>query len=495
MLGSVRAMRRLIRSFAALAMLLIASVALGTAQPAAGQELATNRVFLVGDSVLASLAPPVSNRAQTVIAAAGFQVTIDAQVCRRSTTTGCTPPSSAANPARTPPDSALSVIEANPSMIGGVVVVMIGHNDNKATGFAAKVDTLLDALGPTTQVVWLTMNEVDSSYVTGNRTLRAAAAARTNVSILDWAAAVKDQPRWTLSDGIHLTNSGADGIAALIRNRLLEMPTPRGSCGVATNPPSSPSGDSARGYWLLDSTGKVWPYGQAVSHGDLVTKKVTTAPASFQATPTGLGYWIVDRNGVVHAFGDAGSFGDMSGQRLNGPVRRIEAAAAANGYWLVASDGGVFSFNVPFLGSMGGTRLNQPVISMSSTPTGLGYWLVASDGGVFGFGDAVFHGSTGAMLLNQPVISMAVAPDGSGYWLYARDGGVFSFGVPFHGSVPGLGLCDRPTTVAMRPSATGLGYWVVSDTGRVFPFGDAVDLGGLPPLLTGVKVIDMAVMR
>ena len=75
-----------------------------------------------------------------------------------------------------------------------------------------------------------------------------------------------------------------------------------------------------------------------------------------------------------------------------------------------------------------------------------------------------------------------------------QDGGVFSFGVPFHGSVPGLGLCAVPRTVALRASSTGLGYWIVTDTGKVYAFGDARDLGGSPPL-AGATIIDMAVRR
>ena len=86
-------------------------------------------------------------------------------------------------------------------------------------------------------------------------------------------------------------------------------------------------------------------------------------------------------------------------------------------------------------------RLNQPIIGMAPTRTGNGYWLLARDGGVFSFGDAQFWGSTGAMRLNAPIISMATAPGGNGYWLIGRDGGIFSFNVPFHGSVPGTGVC------------------------------------------------------
>jgi hypothetical protein len=121
--------------------------------------------------------------------------------------------------------------------------------------------------------------------------------------------------------------------------------------------------------------------------------------------------------------------------------------------------------------------------------------LVTARGAVLPFGDAKALGGTDAMRLAAPIISLALGAGGSGYWLYAQDGGVFSFGVPFHGSVPGLGLCAVPRTVALRATSTGLGYWIVTDSGKVYPFGDARDLGGSPALSAGVKVIDMAVRR
>ena len=488
------------RLLAGLVVLLAAVPALvafdaGAVPPPAAAQTTPRPVFLVGDSVMAAMAGP----ARSTLTAAGFTPTVEGQGCRRLGTPGCTTPS-----ITTPPVSVLDVLHANPTAVLGDVVVVAGYNDvpmtagtfNVAT-FRSRVDAVLDRLDSAPRVVLLTLREVSDNHAAANRVLRAEVPTRPNLVLVDWAALSAGQSSWFQgATDVHLTGTGASAMAGIVRDTLLQgTPPRRGACGTVTGPVPTPSTASARGYWLLDSAGTVWPYGQAGSHGDLRTKGVGTPPASFQATPTGLGYWIVDQRGVVHAFGDAAIYGDMSTQRLNGPVRRIEATPQANGYWLVASDGGVFAFNVPFLGSMGGTPLNQPVISMTGTATGRGYWLVAGDGGVFAFGDALFQGSTGGQTLNAPVIAMAVAPDGSGYWLYARDGGVFSFGVPFLGSVPGLGLCETPTTVAMRPTATGRGYWVVTDTGRVFAFGDAIDLGGRPALAAGAKVIDMAVMR
>lgn len=264
-------------------------------------------------------------------------------------------------------------------------------------------------------------------------------------------------------------------------------------CGPNEMPAAAAAGESARGLWVLTDSGRV--IGLDAPHlGDLVTEGVDVPPVALSSTPTGEGYLIVDEDGVVHAFGDAESVGDMSDHPLNGPVLGLEPVVDGTGYWLVASDGGVFGFDAPFMGSMGDQRLNAPIIAMAATPEAGGYWLIGRDGGVFSFGDAEFHGSTGDMALAAPIISMAAHPDGDGYWLYARDGGVFAFDVDFHGSVPGIGLCSIPETVALRVSDTGEGYWLAAADGRVFSFGDALETDGIDPAELGAdRVIDLAV--
>ena len=377
-----------------------------------------------------------------------------------------------------------------------VLVVALGYNDGgNPTAFARRVDDLL-AGAQADLVIWLNLridpkNRYD--YSGANSVLEQKAASDPRLIVADWSGA--SQGSGYTWDGLHLTSKGAATMTALIDDTISATADPKSACRPPTNPSAQPDPASGRGYWLLDSNGRVHGY-DAPHFGDLVTAGVAAFPRSMQATPSGEGYWIVDENGEVHPFGDASFFGDMSDTVLDGPVQRIEARPDGDGYWLVGSDGGVFSFGrAEFHGSMGGIPLRKPVISMSATVSGDGYWLVGSDGGVFSFGDAVFRGSTGAMVLDAEVIDMAVTPDGGGYWLYAADGGVFSFGVGFHGSIPGLGLCRTPETVAMRVTDTGNGYWLVTDTGWVIPFGDAVDHGGEPGLDPGVRIIDMAVRR
>lgn len=192
---------------------------------------------------------------------------------------------------------------------------------------------------------------------------------------------------------------------------LAEYQIPEGS-GIA----STPSGD---GYWVAESSGQVFAYGNATSYGDasspILVAITEAAPsvypgliAGMAATPDGHGYWLVGGDGGVFAYGDAQFYGSMGGKPLNAPIVGIAAAPDGKGYWLVASDGGIFAFgDAMFSGSMGRTHLNAPMTGIAANPDGGGYWTVASDGGVFAFGGAPFEGSMGGQRLSSPVLGMA----------------------------------------------------------------------------------------
>ena len=193
---------------------------------------------------------------------------------------------------------------------------------------------------------------------------------------------------------------------------------------------------SGRGYWVLDSRGRIHPFGDAAPLGDVAPGRLSAGeePATLSATPTGAGYWVFTNRGRAIAFGDAAAVGDMTGTTLNGPVLDSVATPSGRGYYMVASDGGIFAFgDARFAGSMGGRALNAPVRSLVPDGDGGGYWLVAADGGVFAF-DAPFRGSMGGQRLNKPVRGMVRY--GDGYLMVGEDGGVFAFSDrPFTGSL------------------------------------------------------------
>lgn len=112
-------------------------------------------------------------------------------------------------------------------------------------------------------------------------------------------------------------------------------------------------------------------------------------------TPSGKGYWVVDSKGAVFSYGDARYYGGANTlPKLNAPIRGMAARPQGDGYWLVGSDGGVYSYGkAPFKGSMGGKKLNSPVCGIDAAKDGNGYWLLAEDGGIFAFGSAPFQGA------------------------------------------------------------------------------------------------------
>jgi hypothetical protein len=274
-----------------------------------------------------------------------------------------------------------------------------------------------------------------------------------------------------------------------VGNNLL----PAGYCRRPSIPTPHPTSASSAGYWIVGSDGSVYALKGAPYKGG-ARGRAWPPVVGIAATHSGGGYYLLDSAGRIFPFGDARSYGSMAGHALNAPIIALAATPSGKGYWLLGRDGGVFTFgDARFYGSLGGKRLNAPIISMTGTLTGKGYWLLGADGGVFTFGDARFRGSTGGMRLNAPIISMAAAPSGAGYWLVARDGGVFSFNVPFYGSLPGMGLCQPPMGMQIRPTLTGHGYFMVAANGTVWPFGDALAGQSAPPLTLSNYATDIAI--
>jgi hypothetical protein len=201
----------------------------------------------------------------------------------------------------------------------------------------------------------------------------------------------------------------------------------------------------------------------------------TTASAT---TPGPIaGYWSVDSTGRVFPDGDAGDLGDLRDVHLNAPIVGIASTPDGKGFWLAAGDGGVFTFgNAHFYGSAGAIHLNAPVVGIARTPSGKGYWLAAADGGVFTYGDAKFLGSAGSLQLHAPVVGIAATPiSDQGYRLAAADGGIFTYGnAHFSGSA--WGMSDSSPIVGIAAAGVD-GYRVVAGNGRVFNFGGARDFG------------------
>jgi hypothetical protein len=259
-------------------------------------------------------------------------------------------------------------------------------------------------------------------------------------------------------------------------------------------PSSTTTGTPAAGrsgYWMVDSFGSVYPFGDAKAYGNAPT----SSAVDLEPTPSGNGYWIVDEQGAVFAVGDAVARGNVDRSKLapGEKATSLSATGDGGGYWIFTSRGRVVAFgNATHLGDVSALTLAGPVLDSIVTPSGRGYYMVASDGGIFAFGDAKFHGSMGGQKLNAPVQSLVPDADGVGYWLVASDGGIFAFSADFKGSM-GATRLNKPVTGMVR---AGSGYLMVGEDGGIFDFsGDPNSfkgsLGANPPAkpITSVAVL------
>jgi len=97
---------------------------------------------------------------------------------------------------------------------------------------------------------------------------------------------------------------------------------------VASYPFGSASCPST-GYWVVGSTGTVYPFGTAAAYG------TTTSPSpivTLVSTPSGLGYWELAKSGVITNFGDAASLGWTSVVASRRMVSMAITPSGA-GYW------------------------------------------------------------------------------------------------------------------------------------------------------------------
>jgi hypothetical protein len=110
---------------------------------------------------------------------------------------------------------------ARPNM-GEVVVLDYGYNDGTDLGaWRSRIDQAMTILQGVPRVIWLDQREFAPGRAEMNAELRAAMARYPNLDVVDWNAAVAAHPDYVYSDGIHLTPSGQQGMADLVRVRVV----------------------------------------------------------------------------------------------------------------------------------------------------------------------------------------------------------------------------------------------------------------------------------
>jgi hypothetical protein len=197
------------RSRLALVVLALGALALVAGSSAPAGQTAKPRITLIGDSIMASFDyVPSARRAL----ARGLDLHTDSAVCRRLVAASC--------PFQgTTPPTALEVIAANGRGLGPVVVINVGYNDWVAVYDVDRVMRALKQAG-VRRAIWVTLREASSYaslYAQSNARIRDAARRwRKSLVVADWNSYSVGKP-WFREDGLHLTESGAQALARLLR--------------------------------------------------------------------------------------------------------------------------------------------------------------------------------------------------------------------------------------------------------------------------------------
>ena len=162
-------------------------------------------LFLLGDSVMAALAPRYTDQGRAVLEPLGWNLTLDAEVSRS-------------------PLGALQVLKKRQRDIADVVVILIGHN----YGGNLKVVTqqfhdIMSQLTRPKKIVFLLNEEFKASIGDVNNVIRDLAAADPRISIVDWNT-LSQGPGFRGPDRIHLTPLGAKLLAVVVAEAVGAAP-------------------------------------------------------------------------------------------------------------------------------------------------------------------------------------------------------------------------------------------------------------------------------
>jgi hypothetical protein len=173
------------------------------------------RVTFVGDSVPASIM--YSPRAKAILAR-GLATRLDLRVCRRLASASCSYQGSA-------PTSALQSVQSLGRSLGTVLIVDVGYNES-APGYGAGIDRVMRAARAqgAVGVVWVLLRETRDEYRETNIAIRAAQKRWPQLMVADWNAYSRGKP-WFSSDGLHMSITGADALAAFLRPYVFRAAT------------------------------------------------------------------------------------------------------------------------------------------------------------------------------------------------------------------------------------------------------------------------------
>jgi len=279
-----------------------ALAALTLAAAADGGSSAATRVTVFGDSAATSMAYDPSAR-RTL--GRGIDLRLELAACRRVGDASCP-----YDGVRLP--NVIDRATQLGSELGPVVVVIVGYNDYEAN-YADNIEQALATFrkAGVTRVLWATLHESRSDYAAMNEMIRDAGRRHPEMTVLDWNAVSRDNPGWFQPDGIHLTATGAEGMARMVNDALVDLgispkpaaPPARRLLAIASR--ALPSGRHGQAYTaLLRATGGTMPYRWTRVGGTLPPGVRLTTTGRLSGVPGRAGRFTVwarvaDRSGAA----------------------------------------------------------------------------------------------------------------------------------------------------------------------------------------------------
>ncbi|HMN98168.1 MAG TPA: hypothetical protein PKD59_02025 [Miltoncostaeaceae bacterium] len=412
---------------------------------------------MLGDSVQASFGfAPQAVR----YLGRGLRLRVVADVCRRLAYPGCLGGS---------PPSALDVARSLGSGLGDAVIINVGYNDEARVYDVPAMTSALRQAG-VRAVVWVTLREQRSYYRAINDRIRAAARGGGSggmaVRVADWNAYSAGRP-WFAGDGLHLSATGALGLASLLREQLLGA---MGEAGVSLpgRPAASvvPLGAPATG--IAGDAGVLWVQGAGGGLSGIDPASGQRLPGSGDLAPgedlisDGRVAWLRDGAGTLTR--PAPGADGLRGARLGG-VGASPARAGTVLWSLVpcaagpaCADGQALR-GIPRVGPPRDVTL-QPGRVRALAADGRALWLLVDDDGTVRMERR--DPATGALVRrtrSAPAVATAALAVGRGVaWLLPRGGRLLRVG---------LAGPPREVRTGLRAIVAGDGeLWAVASDGR-----------------------------
>jgi hypothetical protein len=293
-----------VRRAACAATLAVASLVLAGA--AAGRGHADVRVTVFGDSAASAMAyDPDAKRTL----GRGIDLRLEVTPCRRLGDASC--PYDGVRPA-----NVIDRATELGSELGPVVVVVVGYNDYEAN-YADNIDAAIATFrkAGVQHVLWATLHAGRQSWANMNDMIVAAAKKYPEITVLDWDGLSRQKEDWFQPDGVHLTPAGAEGMATMIEDSLVQLgvapqpqpqaPAPRRLLAIASR--KLPTAHTGRRYAAaLHAVGGTAPYRWARTSGSLAPGLRLAANGRLTGVPSRKGTFslrvrVVDGAGTARA--------------------------------------------------------------------------------------------------------------------------------------------------------------------------------------------------